>query len=64
MQKLALFLGRMFRGIQGAGENFTILASTISPENGKLTGIFADPAESKVSVRGEATFTWTSTGQS
>lgn len=64
MQQLAPFLGRVFRDIQGAGEYFTTLASTISPENGKLTGIFADPEESKVSMRGEATFTWTSTGQS
>lgn len=29
-----------------------------------MTGIFVDTEESKVSVKGEATFTWTSTGQS
>ncbi|KAK5079594.1 hypothetical protein LTR70_009275 [Exophiala xenobiotica] len=64
LQQLAPFLGREYRGIQGAEEYFTVLASTIALENGRLVGTFADPEELKVSVKGEATFTWTSTGQS
>jgi len=64
MQQLAPYVGREFRGIEGAGEYFSILASTITLEKAKLKSMFVDPKESKVSVKGEATSTWKETGQS
>ncbi|KAK5074525.1 hypothetical protein LTR70_009688 [Exophiala xenobiotica] len=60
LQQLAPFLGREYRGIHYC----TVLASTTSLENGRLDVTFADHEEHKVSVKGEVTFTWISTGQS
>jgi hypothetical protein len=61
---LAPFLGREFRGRKGLEEYFGLLASTLSYADMKFSNFLADIEEQKVSVRGEARFTWKSTGQS
>jgi len=58
------FLGRAFRGRDGAREYFEIIASLLSYENMGFTEYFVDVENAAVSVRGEATFTWRSTGKS
>ncbi|KIV97731.1 hypothetical protein PV10_01442 [Exophiala mesophila] len=60
---LAPFLGREFRGQSGLQEYFNILSSLLSYENMRFGNYLVDVETSKVSVRGEARFTWTSTGQ-
>lgn len=64
LPQLAPFLGREFRGHGGLEEYFFLLAKHLSYDNMRFSRYFADAEEGKVSVRGEATFTWTSTGQS
>jgi hypothetical protein len=64
LPQLAPFLGREFRGQRGLKEYFDLLSSRLSYENMAFSHLFVDPEVSKVSVRGRATFTWTSTGQS
>ena len=64
LPQLAPFLGREFRGQKGLQEYFDLLASHLSYEDMAFSHAFVDPEVSKVSVRGRATFTWTSTGQS
>lgn len=64
LQQLAPFLGRQYTGRQGVKEYFETLASYLSYENMKFNTYVVDAAENRVSVRGEATFTWTRTGQS
>jgi len=63
LPQLAPFLGREFRGRSGLQEYFSILSSTLSYEKMRFSNFVVDPEVSKVSVRGEARFTWTSTGQ-
>ena len=58
------FLGRAFRGRQGAREYFALIASLLSYKNMKFTEYFVDVDNLAVSVRGEANFTWLSTDQS
>lgn len=64
LQQLAPFLGRQYTGHQGVKEYFETLASYLSYEHMKFSTYVVDAAENRVSVRGEATFTWTRTGQS
>ncbi|OAP55919.1 hypothetical protein AYL99_10071 [Fonsecaea erecta] len=64
LPQLAPFLGREFRGQKGLHEYFTLLASNLTYENMRFSNFVVDPLVSKVSVRGEAKFTWTETGQS
>ena len=64
LPQLAPFLGRQFTGQKGLREYFDLLSSALSYENMAFSHLFVDPEVSKVSVRGRATFTWTSTGQS
>ena len=45
LPELAPFLGREFRGMHGLGEYFTILATTLSYENMRITGMFVDPEQ-------------------
>jgi hypothetical protein len=58
------FLGTAFQGRGGAKQYFELIASLLSYENMKFTDYFVDVVNSAVSVQGEATFTWLSTGQS
>ena len=64
LPSLAPFLGREFRGPEGLREYFGLLAECLSYEDMRFGGYFTDVRECKVSVRGEARFTWSSTGQS
>ncbi|KIX04055.1 uncharacterized protein Z518_07608 [Rhinocladiella mackenziei CBS 650.93] len=64
LPELAPFLGREFRGQNGIREYSQLLSSTLSYEEMRFCDFVVDPEVSKVSVRGKARFTWTSTGQS
>jgi len=64
LPQLAPFLGREFRGHAGLQEYFRILSAALSYDHMRFRDFVVDPEASKVSCRGEATFTWTSTGQS
>lgn len=63
LQQLAPFLGREFRGHDGLTLYFELLSSTLRYENMRFSNFVVDAETSKVSVRGEARFTWTSTAQ-
>jgi hypothetical protein len=58
------FLGRVFRGRDGAKQYFELIANLLSYENMKFSDYFVDVEKAAVSVQGEATFTWRSTGHS
>jgi hypothetical protein len=64
LPRLAPFLGREFRGHDGLRGYFDLLAEFLSYENMSFSNYLIDSDQSKVSVRGEARFTWTSTKQS
>ncbi|EXJ54170.1 hypothetical protein A1O7_09507 [Cladophialophora yegresii CBS 114405] len=64
LPQLAPFLGREFRGQEGLEAYFQLLSSHLKYEDMKFGNFVVDAEVSKVSVRGEATFTWISTGQS
>ena len=64
LPQLAPFLGRAFKGREGLQEYFGLLSSTLSYDNMTFRNYVVDIELCKVSVTGEATFTWTSTGQS
>lgn len=63
LPQLAPFLGREFRGHAGIQEYFRILSTNLSYENMHFGNFLVDPETSKVSCRGQARFTWTSTKQ-
>lgn len=63
LPELAPFLGREFRGATGLQHYFNILSSHLSYQNMHFGNFLVDVETSKVSVRGQARFTWTSTGQ-
>lgn len=62
LQQLAPFLGRTFQGIAGAKEYFSIISELLDYDNMKFSDYIVDVEERVVSVRGEADFTWKSTG--
>jgi hypothetical protein len=64
LPQLASFLGREFRGHDGLHEYFGLLAELLSYENMAFSNYLVDSDQNKVSVRGEARFTWKSTKQS
>jgi hypothetical protein len=64
---LAPFLGRMFTGLVAVGEYFDLLASTLSYANMTFDAEddwTVDAQTFTVCLRGKATFTWKSTGES
>jgi hypothetical protein len=63
LPRLAPFLGREFRGRDGLREYFGLLSKHLRYENMVFNNYVVDAEVKKVSVRGEAKFTWTSTGQ-
>lgn len=63
LPQLAPFLGREFRGSAGLGEYLGIISRCLTYANMRFGNYVVDAAAGKVSVRGEATFTWTSTRQ-
>ncbi|KAK4650432.1 hypothetical protein QC762_707350 [Podospora pseudocomata] len=64
LPQLAPFLGREFKGPSGLKEYFHLLSKHLAYKDMHFSNYFADPEALKVSVRGEATFTWLSTNQS
>jgi len=71
LPQLAPFLGRDFRGLEGANEYFGLLGKYLSYEDMRFVEFVADAGEEsrergggKVAVRGKAKFTWTETKQS
>lgn len=64
LKQLAPFLGRDFTGVEGVKEYFGIISSCLTYDRMRFGDYLVDAVENKVSVRGEAKFTWTSTQQS
>lgn len=64
LPQLAPFLGRTFRGADGLTRYLSVISECLSYEDMRFTEYIVDADARKVSVRGEARFTWTSTGQS
>ncbi|KAL2136118.1 hypothetical protein VTI74DRAFT_5341 [Chaetomium olivicolor] len=64
LAQLAPFVGRTFRGADGLLQYLSVIGDCLSYENMRFTEYVVDPEARKVSVRGEARFTWQSTGQS
>ena len=64
LARLAPFLGRQFKGIEGAKDYFNIISDLLSYENMNFSNYIVDTQSKKVSVTGNATFTWISTGNS
>ncbi|KDQ61710.1 hypothetical protein JAAARDRAFT_190437 [Jaapia argillacea MUCL 33604] len=61
---LASFLGRPFTGTQGVRKYFELLQELLTYKDMKFSEYVVDTEVNKVSVKGRAEFTWTSTGQS
>jgi hypothetical protein len=64
LSRLAPFLGNAFRGSVGVKEYFGIIANLLSYEKMQFSDYIVDGDERVVSVRGQARFTWKSTGNS
>ncbi|KJA30133.1 hypothetical protein HYPSUDRAFT_210925 [Hypholoma sublateritium FD-334 SS-4] len=61
---LAAFLGKPFKGKSGIRQYFELIGSLLSYNNMSFSEYLVDSETMKVSVKGAATFTWLSTGQS
>ena len=61
---LGPFLGRPFLGRTGIEEYFNLLQQHLTFENMRFSDYAIDETQKIVCVKGEATFTWTETGQS
>ncbi|KIJ20896.1 hypothetical protein PAXINDRAFT_125431 [Paxillus involutus ATCC 200175] len=61
---VAPFLGRSFDGREGVLEYFSVIASCLTYENMRFSEYFVDTEARRVSVKGEATFTWITTKES
>lgn len=64
LPQLAPFLGREYTGPDGIKEYFETISAHLTYEDMRFGNYLVDEVESKVSVRGEAKFTWISSGQS
>lgn len=64
LPRLAPFLGREFRGRDGLEQYFKTISECLTYEDMRFSNYVVDVETRKVSVRGEAKFTWSSTGQS
>jgi hypothetical protein len=64
LPQLAPFLGRTFRGADGLQQYLSVVSECLSHEGMRFSEHVIDVEARKVSVRGEARFTWKSTGQS
>lgn len=64
LPQLAPFLGREYKGQDGIKKYFLMISSHLTYENMRFGNYIVDEVESQVSVRGEARFTWISSGQS
>ncbi|RDB20508.1 hypothetical protein Hypma_012407 [Hypsizygus marmoreus] len=61
---LAPFLGRRFAGLSGVEEYFTLIASLLSYEDMHFSEFVIDTEARKAAMKGQARFTWLSTGES
>jgi hypothetical protein len=61
---LAPFLGRTYTGLNGIRDYFETIISLLDYDSMRFSDYVVDEEEGKVSVRGVATFTWKTTGQS
>ena len=64
LPQLAPFLGRKFKGLDGAQAYFGLIGKCLSYDDMRFSNYVVDPVMNEVSVRGEARFTWMSTQQS
>ncbi|KAI2642631.1 hypothetical protein GGS21DRAFT_498854 [Xylaria nigripes] len=64
LARLAPFLGRDFRGFEGAKTYFEAVGACLDFEGMRFPEFVVDVFSGKVVVRGEARFTWRETGQS
>jgi len=64
LPELAPFLGQKFKGMEGIKEYFGLLGEHLSYKDMTFLDYVVDVEASKVSARGQATFTWKSTKQS
>lgn len=64
LPSLAPFLGQTFVGLDGVKIYFGLLAEYLSYEDMQFKNFIVDEKANKVGVRGEAKFTWRSTGKS
>ncbi|KAF7976284.1 hypothetical protein HWV62_7186 [Athelia sp. TMB] len=61
---LAPFLGRPYNGLPGVQAYFTLLAGLLTHEDMRFSEWIVDSHTRKVSVKGQAKFTWIETAQS
>lgn len=59
---LAPFLGRSFRGVKGIKDYFAVVSEYLSHQNMSFSDYIVDEELKVVSVRGNAKFTWKTTG--
>ena len=63
LKHLAPFLGRTYKGRKGIEQYFDLLQKHLSYKKMRFSNYIVDAAENRVSVKGEAKFIWTATGQ-
>jgi len=63
LPQLAPFLGRRFSGLDGVRSYFDLIGKCLSYSDMRFSNYIVDAFTNQVSVRGEACFTWKSTGQ-
>lgn len=61
--ELAPFLGKVFEGEEGVKEYFETIGRLLVAENTSFSEYMVDEAQRKVSMKGNARFTWRSTGK-
>lgn len=64
LPQLVPFVGRDFAGLDGVHQYFEIISSCLSYDDMKFSDYIVDEVVGKVSVRGQAKFTWRDSGQS
>ncbi|THH07088.1 hypothetical protein EW145_g3625 [Phellinidium pouzarii] len=64
LPQLAPFLGRRFTGPDGVREYFRLIADLLSYEDMRFSDYVVDADSLKVSVKGQAKFTWNKTANS
>ncbi|KAI6041287.1 hypothetical protein EDC04DRAFT_3139834 [Pisolithus marmoratus] len=64
LRAVAPFVGRTFRGLEGIRNYFSLVSSCLTYENMTFGDYFVDTEVRKVSVTGQATFTWKGTNES
>ncbi|KAE9404480.1 hypothetical protein BT96DRAFT_418858 [Gymnopus androsaceus JB14] len=63
-KSLAPFLGKSFRGLDGARSYFETIASSLSYEDMEFSEFIVDAEAKRAACKGRARFTWNETGES